>query len=506
MLEQKHIIVFTTAYNAEKTLRKSINSILNQKHTNFTYYLLNNGSADNTGKIIKQYAEQDERIVPLFYEQNITEGLIPNVIKSIQKNCNKESYFCMLDADDQYNPDFFDKMLLFINQNNLDIAIGGSDFLDAKAKKIVSKRQVHHDIILQNTDFNTYFYQYHQFMRTIWGKLFSINLFKQCCFDRMPNVSYGTDTLFTMEAFRHARRVGILSGTLHKYYISTKSVSYHFNEKRIYSDQILASETERYLYDKCGMVSQRNQEFLRYMYLSAVKDTTNVLFSSKESIEKKLQSLIIILQNKYTQDLVKWPNGGEQKADLISGLVQWVLAQKESYTTQVSLATEALAYLAACPNAIPTKYTVPQQFIFWANLRNHWKGETIPKDIDIQLASLLLTSELLKQNNIAFCVYFTDICVAVLQENFISALHQAQSALSGVKDVPGEYVLPLVVLIVNLAALLEEIDIFIYFKKLQIALLLDSGKIHESVEELADWDIILPEDIDFKELRKRIEQ
>jgi hypothetical protein len=56
----------------------------------------------------------------------------------------------------------------------------------------------------------------------------------------------------------------------------------------------------------------------------------------------------------------------------------------------------------------------------------------------------------------------------------------------------------------NLSAKLELHDYFIYFKKLQISLLIELSKINEAIEEFADWDKILSDDIDFKNLKERL--
>ena len=64
------IYIRTCAYNAEKTLKKAIDSVLNQTYGEFVYYILDNGSTDATGDIIRAYAKQDKRIVPYYSEVN----------------------------------------------------------------------------------------------------------------------------------------------------------------------------------------------------------------------------------------------------------------------------------------------------------------------------------------------------------------------------------------------------------------------------------------------------
>lgn len=47
------IYVRTCAYNAEKTLRRAMDSVLNQTYGELTYYVLDNGSTDRTGEILR---------------------------------------------------------------------------------------------------------------------------------------------------------------------------------------------------------------------------------------------------------------------------------------------------------------------------------------------------------------------------------------------------------------------------------------------------------------------
>ena len=96
------IYVRTCAYNAEKTIRRAMDSVLNQTYRDITYYVLDNGSTDRTGEIVKEYALNDSRVVPFYNKVNrdLTENpqfwLVSHELK-------EEDYFCILDADDEYD-------------------------------------------------------------------------------------------------------------------------------------------------------------------------------------------------------------------------------------------------------------------------------------------------------------------------------------------------------------------------------------------------------------------
>ena len=54
------VIVFTMAYNAQETIGRTIESILNQTFGNFEYYILDNASTDATEDIISDYGRKLE--------------------------------------------------------------------------------------------------------------------------------------------------------------------------------------------------------------------------------------------------------------------------------------------------------------------------------------------------------------------------------------------------------------------------------------------------------------
>jgi glycosyltransferase involved in cell wall biosynthesis len=88
------ISILLPAYNAEKTISKSIESILNQSYKNFELIILNDGSTDSTQEIINTYS--DPRIVAMENESNI--GLINTLNKGF--TLSKGTFIARIDADD----------------------------------------------------------------------------------------------------------------------------------------------------------------------------------------------------------------------------------------------------------------------------------------------------------------------------------------------------------------------------------------------------------------------
>lgn len=279
------VYIRTYAYNAEKTLRRAVDSIRNQTHQDWVYFLCNNGSTDKTSQIVDEFAEKDKRIKAFHNKINRNYNETPEVL-NIAYNIDPDDFFCILDADDEYSPTFIEEMLLFIEKNDLDIAACGSNFFDVSNKnKLFGKRALQEDLIISNSGFDHYFRYYHQFMRTRWAKLFRGKVLKNIIEDpkRDPNYPglYGGDTYNVFLSLQDSERVGISAKILHNYYVNnSKSISYKWNMSRVESDKILYNQAYQFLVKKCGMVSTYNDEFLMIVYMNALVDTFKILMNS----------------------------------------------------------------------------------------------------------------------------------------------------------------------------------------------------------------------------------
>ena len=63
------VSVIVPVYNMEKYLDICLTSLINQKMKDIEFLIINDGSTDNSEKIIKKYEKQDKRI-KLFSKEN----------------------------------------------------------------------------------------------------------------------------------------------------------------------------------------------------------------------------------------------------------------------------------------------------------------------------------------------------------------------------------------------------------------------------------------------------
>ena len=92
-------------YNVEEYLPECLDSILSQTLTNIEVICIDDGSSDNSVKILKEYENKDKRI-KLLFQKNQGAAVARNAGLKIAEG----EYVSILDSDDFFEPDFLEKM------------------------------------------------------------------------------------------------------------------------------------------------------------------------------------------------------------------------------------------------------------------------------------------------------------------------------------------------------------------------------------------------------------
>jgi teichuronic acid biosynthesis glycosyltransferase TuaG len=110
------VSVIMPAYNAEKHIEESIQSVINQTFKTWELIIVDDGSTDKTSNIIKKQTELDERIF-YYYQENSKQGRARNY--GISKS--KGKYIAFLDADDIWFANKLDQQLISIQEKNVEL-------------------------------------------------------------------------------------------------------------------------------------------------------------------------------------------------------------------------------------------------------------------------------------------------------------------------------------------------------------------------------------------------
>lgn len=286
------VIVFTQAFNAEKTLPRAIDSILNQTFQNIEYYILDNASTDHTGDIIHEYAKHDSRVIPLDIDINsINHG---GLLFWALCYASDADYGVWLDADDAYDLRFLEEITEFAKENSLDFAMCGYDMIDGTTGKIMKHRVSEKNLILSGKGFVDHFVDYRGFTATTWGCLFSLPFIKA----RHSKNSFGSrqkfllysESSYMLTILMDADRVGVYGKAMYQYYQYPHSSSRQ-NLTENLKGYALYIQAARQFLEHYGPISKVNEDFLYAIYLSFADEAADHAFSSNLPTAEKLDLL-----------------------------------------------------------------------------------------------------------------------------------------------------------------------------------------------------------------------
>lgn len=139
MTKSPLVSVLMPAFNAERHIAQAIESILEQTYPHFELLILNDGSTDQTQRIIEQF--DDERIVKTHLAQN--QGLV-NARNQLVAAAQGE-YIAFLDADDIALPDRLQLQITFLESHKADICGGAHYSLYESSGRMKSSKQRYSD-------------------------------------------------------------------------------------------------------------------------------------------------------------------------------------------------------------------------------------------------------------------------------------------------------------------------------------------------------------------------
>lgn len=122
---KKTVSVIIPAYNAEKYIERMLKSILGQTYNYIECIVVNDGSTDNTRKIIEQYKEiftDNKKVLKVIDQENKGQAAaVNNGLKHVTGE-----YFIWADADDFFEPNAFEIMVNYLEGNEDVDAVRGN--------------------------------------------------------------------------------------------------------------------------------------------------------------------------------------------------------------------------------------------------------------------------------------------------------------------------------------------------------------------------------------------
>ena len=145
------VSVITPAYNAEKYIKDTIESVIAQTYTNWEMIIVDDASVDNTVNIINYYQQKDKRIKLIALKKN--HG-VANARNTAIENA-KGQYVAFLDADDFWENNKLQEQIKFMQDNNIAFSYHAYKLFDLSKQKqktmLVPKQLNYQELLKGNT-------------------------------------------------------------------------------------------------------------------------------------------------------------------------------------------------------------------------------------------------------------------------------------------------------------------------------------------------------------------
>jgi glycosyltransferase involved in cell wall biosynthesis/peptidoglycan/xylan/chitin deacetylase (PgdA/CDA1 family) len=297
--ENSLISVIIPAYNTERYIEETINSVLQQSYSNIEVIIVDDGSTDNTAGIIKRFLP-DTRIQ---YVHQKNSGV--SNARNYGFKLSKGKYTAFLDADDLWHKDFLRRKAEILDKDETTgIVVSDGCAIDEKSIPLsifYKGPEEPKKIIELNCD----------------SSLISSALIRRSIMEKTngfdPQLSNAADKLFTIEAGLLAKMISIKGCPFYyRLHVQNMHKDYNlmirdyitlfnaFDKKNIYDNENHKKDCWSRMYKACAGECFRNKEYLRgfiFLFKSFLKSPTFLLKEglNAERIRKLIFKLIYSL-------------------------------------------------------------------------------------------------------------------------------------------------------------------------------------------------------------------
>lgn len=225
------VSVIIPIYNNADTIKRCLDSILDQTYKNIEIIIVNDGSTDNVENILKLYSNNSNIII--FNNNNYGVSYSRNY--GIQNATGK--YIAFVDGDDTIDKNFIEEAINISDKYNADIVCGELNRVDKKYNNKIGNKNNKADnlSITEINDIDNLLHcmitnsNYRNINTEVFGyacgKLYKRNIiktkFNEC-------IRYREDYIFNLNNFSNAKSIVYMKKNTYNYYINANTASFKY--------------------------------------------------------------------------------------------------------------------------------------------------------------------------------------------------------------------------------------------------------------------------------------
>lgn len=216
------VSIIIPVYNASDSIRKMLDSILAQTLNEFEVLMIDDGSTDESGRILDEYSAKDKRF-KAFHKQN--EGVA--MARQLGVDNAKGEYCIHADADDRMDSTMLEELYTEAKAKDADVVIADY-FVCSKQGETVCKQQpsdLSPEHVLQDMFDNKLF-------GALWHKLVRTDLYRKYNAKFFKGINHCEDLLIWVQLLQHPEvMVSYLPKAYYHYVVNDNSITRHFTHE-----------------------------------------------------------------------------------------------------------------------------------------------------------------------------------------------------------------------------------------------------------------------------------
>lgn len=193
------VSIIVPIYKVEQYIEKCVKSLLNQDYKNIEIILIDDGSPDNSPRIIDELAKLDNRIV-IIHSKNLGVSSARNAGLDIASG----DYIMFVDGDDYVDQNYVSYFMKMVIDNDCAIGMNQSNYVNDNHSKTNKDK-----IVIEDAEkVIEYIYLGNVFV-AVWNKIYKLQFLNNKHIRFNSDIWYGEGMLFNIQALQYAEKVAI---------------------------------------------------------------------------------------------------------------------------------------------------------------------------------------------------------------------------------------------------------------------------------------------------------
>lgn len=262
------VSIIVPVFNAAKYISRCLQSVIDQSLRDIEIIVVNDGSTDESEKIIQFFANKDERI--LFIDGK-NEGVSAARNKGIRQA--RGEYIGFVDADDWVEPIMYQKLYEKANTAGADLAICNVKLVEEK-KDATVRLTLENQIldIAGNKETELINLMRFKYDFANWNKIYSTGIIRQSTILFDEQMCVYEDLLFNLCYFQFASKATVVNEALYNYNVHEASVMNLGNHDIVEEYNLLFDRFNKFckIYGFALVLDVCNKELRRMFYYAVI--------------------------------------------------------------------------------------------------------------------------------------------------------------------------------------------------------------------------------------------